>query len=193
MLKARKLKFLLNILLFFIITLFIFFLRITIGNSIVSLKTVVNIIFNTIFSGLNFFGSNFDENIIIIIKSIRIPLFFSSFIIGATLSVSGLVMQIILKNPLAEPYTLGISSGASFGCSFAIFLSSFLSFKSSFLLIKIIPAFAIFFGILAAIIIFLIAVKTKSYSSSSLIISGIIVNSFFTAGITILFYLLGQK
>lgn len=193
MLKARKSKFLINILLFIIITIFIFFLRVAIGNSIVPLKIIFNIIFNTNFSGSKFFGSNLDENIIIVIKSIRIPLFISSFIIGATLSASGLIMQIILKNPLAEPYTLGISSGASFGCSFAIFLSSLLSFKSRFLLIKIIPAFAIFFGILAAIIIFLIAVKTKSYSSSSLIISGIIVNSFFTAGITILFYLLGQK
>jgi len=200
MTKSKKLKFLFNIFAFILLTFIIFFLRLSFGNSIISLKNIINIIFNkTIFFNKTY--ENLDGTILTVIKSIRIPSFISSFIIGSVLSVSGLVMQIILKNPLAEPYTLGISSGASFGCSLAIFLSSFFSisantfFSSVFssTLLKMTPIFAIFFGIFAAILIFLIALKTKSYSSSSLIISGIIVNSFFTAAITILFYLLGQK
>ena len=194
MVKEKKFKFLFNIFIFILLTFFIFFFRLSFGNSIISPIKVLNIIFNKPFS-------NLDGSILTVIRSIRIPSFISSFIIGAVLSVSGLVMQVILKNPLAEPYTLGISSGASFGCSLAIFISSFFSISGkiffsegfSITLIKMIPLFAILFGILAALLIFSIALKTKSYSSSSLIISGIIVNSFFTAAITILFYLLGQK
>lgn len=175
--NGRKIKFILKIFLFILLTIFIFFIRIVIGNSIILPKDLINL--------------NSESSLAIVIKSIRIPSFVSSFTIGAVLAVSGLIMQIILKNPLAEPYTLGISAGASFGCSLAIFLSTFIFNAIS--LPKIMPLFAVFFGIFSAILIFLIAVKTKSYTSSSLIISGIIVNSFFTALITILFYLIGQK
>lgn len=183
-----------NIFLLIFFTFILFFLRLSFGNSFISPISVVK-------SLLHFDLTPNSEVLNTIINSIRMPSFISAFLIGATLSITGLVMQIILKNPLAEPYTLGISAGASFGCSLAIFLSSFFSFSSitlfsysfSGLVLKIIPIFAIFFGILSAILIFIIAIKTKSYSSSSLIISGIIVNSFFTALITILFFLLGQK
>lgn len=175
--NGRNIKFIFKIFLFIILTLFIFFIRIIIGNSIIPPKDILKLDSNS--------------SLTVVIKSIRIPSFVSSFTIGAVLAVSGLIMQIILKNPLAEPYTLGISAGASFGCSFAIFLSSFI--LRSISLSKVMSLFAVIFGILSAILIFLIAIKTRSYTSSSLIISGIIVNSFFTALITILFYLLGQK
>ncbi|HPC39247.1 MAG TPA: iron ABC transporter permease [Exilispira sp.] len=204
LIKFKNFRLLLNSLAFILLTFIIFLLRLSSGNSIIPLKQIIYI-FIGIFNDKNL-NLMIDPTILIVIKSIRIPSFISAFIIGAVLSVCGLVMQIILKNPLAEPYTLGISSGASFGCSLAIFLSSFFSSSLNFvndspilakntsiILLKATPLFSIFFGILAAILIFLIAIKTKAYSSSSLIISGIIVNSFFTAAITILFYLLGQK
>gem|GEM_PF-764092 len=177
--------FLIKVFLLILLTFFIFFFRLSLGNSIIPIKFIFNSFFKTS-------HQIEDSTFYTVIMSIRLPSFISSFIIGAVLAVSGLVMQLILKNPLAEPFTLGISAGASFGCSLAIFLSGIFS-SVSIILLKLIPFFAIFFGIFSAILIFLIAIKTKSYSSSSLIISGIIVNSFFTSFITILFYLLGQK
>ncbi len=181
-LKA-KYRFFINILLLLFISFIVFILKLSFGNAIISFKDILKILFSNQF---------YDSTFYTIIKNIRIPSFISAFSIGATLSVCGLVMQLILKNPLAEPYTLGISAGASFGCSLAVFLSGFIPSVSS-AITKITPIFAVFFGIFSAVLIFIIALKTKSYSSSSLIISGIIVNSFFTACITILFYLLGQK
>ena len=57
-----------------------------------------------------------------IIWSLRLPRAILAFIVGAALSVSGAVMQSVLKNPLASSYTLGVSSGASLGAGLVILL-----------------------------------------------------------------------
>ena len=183
--KRDKISFLISIILLVFFTILILFLRLSYGNSIISFNIILKVLFSK--------NSQIEnQTIYTVIKNIRLPSFISAFTIGSILAISGLVMQLILKNPLAEPYTLGISAGASFGCSLAIFLSGIVPYFSVTILM-LTPFFAVSFGIFSAILIFVIALKTKSYSSSSLIISGIIVNSFFTACITILFYLLGQK
>jgi len=63
-----------------------------------------------------------DENSTInkVITRIRLPRIFASVLTGAVLSVSGVVSQSLMRNPLASPFTLGISSSAAFGASFAI-------------------------------------------------------------------------
>ena len=55
-----------------------------------------------------------------IVWTLRIPRALGAFLIGATLAVCGAAMQSIMKNPLADPYTTGISSGAGFGAILAI-------------------------------------------------------------------------
>lgn len=56
----------------------------------------------------------------VFVWNLRLPRIFMGIVAGFGLGVAGCVMQAILKNPLASPYTLGISSGASFGASLAI-------------------------------------------------------------------------
>lgn len=53
---------------------------------------------------------------------IRLPRVLLALAVGMALSVCGVVMQAIVQNPLADPYVLGISSGASFGATLAIML-----------------------------------------------------------------------
>ena len=55
-----------------------------------------------------------------VVWRIRMPRVIVSSISGAVLAASGVIFQAVLKNPLAEPYTLGVSSGAAFGASCAI-------------------------------------------------------------------------
>jgi iron complex transport system permease protein len=57
-----------------------------------------------------------------VIWNIRLPRMITSVIAGAGLAVAGAVMQNILKNPLASPFTIGISQGAGFGAAFAIII-----------------------------------------------------------------------
>lgn len=63
-----------------------------------------------------------EPSIAIIIRQLRIPISLMAILIGISLGTSGSVMQTILENPLASPYTLGIGAGASFGATIAIFL-----------------------------------------------------------------------
>lgn len=57
-----------------------------------------------------------------VVWEVRLPRILTSAIVGAGLSISGVIFQGILLNPLAYPYTLGISAGAAFGASIALFL-----------------------------------------------------------------------
>lgn len=79
--------------------------------------------------GALFSAGHVDETIRVIILEFRLPKAITAVLTGLALSVSGLQMQTIFRNPLAGPYVLGISAGASLGVAlFALGFSSFLTF-----------------------------------------------------------------
>jgi iron complex transport system permease protein len=98
-----------------------------------------------------------------IIVSLRIPRIILALTVGASLSVSGVIFQSILKNPLADPFTIGVSSGAALGASIAIILHA-----DNFYI-----TVAAFLGsISTAYFVYLIS-RYKRFGSSYLILSGI--------------------
>ena len=113
-----------------------------------------------------------------IIWDIRIPRIVMALICGSALSVGGVGMQGVLRNPLVSPYTLGISSAAAFGASLAIV---FLSANA------IIPL--AFISSLAAVSFVLGLANIKGLKSESLILSGIAVMYVFSSGASLLQYL----
>lgn len=97
-------------------------------------------------------------------------------LVGAGLSVSGAVFQIILKNPLADPHIIGVSSAAAFGATIATLL------KLSFLWI---PLFA-FLGSLLTILILLMVMRfSKRGSSLHLLLTGVLLSFLFSAAVTL--------
>lgn len=93
-----------------IILLFILFiLDIFFGSVSIKAQDVINAIFSNT-------GSNLD----IIILKFRLPKAITALVVGVALSLSGLQMQTVFRNPMAGPYVLGISSGASLGVAFVI-------------------------------------------------------------------------
>ncbi len=132
-----------------------------------------------------------------VVFDVRLPRILTAAIVGAGLSVSGVVFQGILLNPLADPYTLGVSAGAAFGASIAILLNINL-FAVAVLSSCSVPLFA-FAGALVTLffVIFLAssksAVPRSGLSSSNLILSGIIVASILSAGISFLKYLADEQ
>ena len=56
-----------------------------------------------------------------IVREIRLPRTVAAFLVGGLLSLSGVIMQILLRNPLADPFILGVSGGAAVGALTAIF------------------------------------------------------------------------
>jgi len=94
--------------LLFLLVLF-FVLDILLGSVTIKISDILKIIFNHS-------GSNTET----IILKFRIPKAFTAMTVGIALSLSGLQMQTVFRNPLAGPYILGISSGASLGVAFVI-------------------------------------------------------------------------
>ncbi len=128
-----------------------------------------------------------------IIFNIRLPRVLSAVLAGTALSVSGTVMQSILKNPLGSPFTLGISNAAAFGAAFAILIlgaGSTQSHAGDAILINnpyLITISAFFWSLVSTAIILLMA-RFKDASPETMILTGIILGSLFIAGTTGLEY-----
>ncbi|MDF0591433.1 FecCD family ABC transporter permease [Candidatus Methanocrinis natronophilus] len=110
-----------------------------------------------------------------VVWNIRFPRIVGGILAGFGLGVCGCVMQAVLKNPLASPFTLGISSGAQFGIAVAAVLGISV-FGGPYLLI----GNAFLFALLCSAFIIGLA-SVKGASSETLILAGIAVNYFFTA------------
>ncbi len=117
----------------------------------------------------------------LILFSVRLPRIIFAGIVGASLSLGGVIFQAILRNPLADPYVLGISGGSALGAIIGILLGA-----SSFYLG--VPLLA-FVGALATVfLVFVVAGGTRGpLLDNSLLLSGVVVNAFFSAAI--LFFL----
>ena len=152
--------------------------------------TVVVFLFSLLIgsNGISFFDviksllGNTDENIIAIIKNIRLPRTVMACITGATLASSGCVFQAILKNPLADPFTLGISGGAAFGTVTA-FVSGLAAITSFF-----IPLCS-FAGVIFSVLIVYLLSMYKKFDSDAMILSGVIVSYVFSSAVMLMFLL----
>jgi len=112
-----------------------------------------------------------------IIYKIRLPRTLLASMVGASLAVSGTVFQAILSNPLADPYTLGISGGAAFGAALCIILGLGLFW---------LPISA-FLGALLCIVLVYVAAKNKRFSNTGLILAGVMLNFVFSSLVLFLF------
>jgi len=110
---------------------------------------------------------------------------------GAGLAVAGVVMQCILRNPLASPFTLGISSASAFGASFAIIFLGAGSSMTSIVSINnpyITTMCAFLFSLLATGAILLLT-KVTRVSAETMILAGIAISVMFSAGLSFMQYI----
>ena len=126
----------------------------------------------------------------VIIFDVRLPRIFSAALVGGGLALAGAVFQAILLNPLADPYTLGISSGAAFGASTA-FILSILGFSVPFGVS--VPLFAFVGAISTLAAVFYLASADNRLSSNTLILSGVIVAAILSAAIGFIKYLADEE
>lgn len=124
-----------------------------------------------------------------IIWDLRMPRIILAIIIGAMLSLSGVVFQGVLKNPLADPYILGVSSGAALGAAIAI-----LFFNQGLLVGKFtISLFAFIGGLLSLSFIFFIANTQLQQKSETIILAGVIAQSLGGAMLSFLIAISGDQ
>jgi iron complex transport system permease protein len=117
-----------------------------------------------------------------IVWDLRLPRVLMSIVAGMGLAAAGSVMQGVLKNPLASPFTLGISSAASFGASLAIILGAGIA-GGAWLVI----GNAFIFAIMSSLAIYALA-KYRGFSQETLILAGIAIMYLFSALTSLLQY-----
>jgi iron complex transport system permease protein len=135
-------------------------------------------------------GAEINSAFPFVIMDVRLPRILTAAIVGGGLAVAGAVFQAILLNPLADPYTLGVSSGAAFGASLALVLGIL---GITVPVLVSVPLFA-FLGAMATLAaVFALAAPDGRLSSNTLILSGVIVAAILSAGIGFIKYLADEQ
>ena len=157
-----------KILIIIILVFISIILSICIGNVFISPKEIISIFIYKIFSP-NLIDNKINADIIF---NIRLPRSILAFFVGASLSLTGVVMQSILRNPLASVYNLGISSGAGLGASLLIITG--INFNQYF-----ISTISTIFAFITIIFILFIAGRIDKYmNNNSIILAGIAISLF---------------
>lgn len=162
-----------------IVLLLLFILNISLGSVSIPIKDILNILFT---------NNATKESWQIIIINFRLPKAITAVLVGSGLSVAGLLMQTLFRNPLAGPFVLGISSGASLGVALLILGSSlfggyFLTNSFSNWSLPIASSLGAFFVLFAVII-----AANKIRNTMSILIIGLMFGSLTSAIISVLSY-----
>ncbi|MBU5453976.1 FecCD family ABC transporter permease [Caproiciproducens sp. MSJ-32] len=176
--KLYKRKFL--IIFTIILSFILIFIALSVGSSDIKISNIFSIILNKIInSNIN---NNIESKDISIIWNVRFPRVLLAFIVGAALSASGAVVQSILKNPLASPYTLGISSGASLGVGILVVSGMYIPILGN------LSMTVVGFGCSLLTIILVISFANMidgSLSNNTIILFGMVISLFLNAILTI--------
>ena len=151
----------------------------SIGSSNINLFDIFSIIGNKVLNIPLDYKITGQE--VAIIWELRFPRVLLAFLIGGALSVSGAAIQSILKNPLASPYTLGVSSGAGLGAALVIIFGFNISFLGDFTL----PIVGFIFGLLTVIIVISFSRRVDIFlSNNTIILAGMVFSLFLNAILT---------
>ncbi|MGE8033383.1 FecCD family ABC transporter permease [Lysinibacillus sp. NPDC093692] len=137
-----------------------------------------------------FWNKAADETAANILWKIRLPRVMLAGLVGASLAIAGAAFQGLLKNPLADPYTLGVSSGASVGAVMTIFFSVSLPVIGHFTL----PTFSMIGAILTMVAVMGFArIVDRLLKMETLILTGVIFSSFLGSLISLMIALSGEE
>jgi iron complex transport system permease protein len=149
---------------------------ILVGPAWLSVQDVISAIFSI---------RTVDPTVNTIVWTMRLPLALMAIAVGAALGIAGAEMQTVLDNPLASPYTLGVSAAAGFGAALAIVLGVGVA---PFLQMYLVPINAFFFALLTCILIYVIGKKRKA-TTEIMVLVGIALMFTFQALLSLLQYL----
>jgi len=164
-------------------------ISLSMGYIHIPMMDIVNILYGKISNNQHIL-ENTSATHLAVIFDVRLPRILTSAVVGAALAISGGLFQGILLNPLADPYTLGVSAGAAFGASIAILLNLSAAYVS-------VPAFAFTGACTTLFVVIFLSYSSKNpmsgLSSNNLILSGIIVAAILSAGISFLKFIANEQ
>ena len=129
------------------------------------------------------FADNVDAQIFFVA---RMPRVMAGAVVGATLASAGVVMQALLRNPLATPFTLGVSAGAALGAILVITFGTAVTLGA----LSAVPLASLTGALVASAIVYSLATRPgRAMSTSVLLLAGVTLNSFFSALILFVQYM----
>jgi iron complex transport system permease protein len=160
-------------------SLLILWAGISLGSSSIAfgdiIKTLLEKTFNVSFQT--------EERILAIVWNLRFPRAILAFLVGGALSLSGCVFQSVLKNPLASPYIIGVSSGASLGTGLIMLTGFMIPFIGNFTL----PLAGFIFGLAAVFLVIWFSSRIdKTMSNNTIILFGMVFSLFVNGVLTML-------
>ncbi|MBT2685610.1 iron ABC transporter permease [Bacillus sp. ISL-37] len=162
-------------------------LGISIGTVSIPVPAIIEIIGAEVF---RFQGQGIDSMHESIVMDIRLPRVLLAGLVGASLAIAGAAFQGLLRNPLADPYTLGISSGASIGAVITLFFGISLPLVGAFTL----PVLSILFAFATVLFVLFFARRVdRLLRVETIILTGIILSSFLGSFISLMIALSGEE
>lgn len=150
----------------------------SVGSSNINISETLGVFKYKLFGGE--IGS-IDEGTLSIIWDLRLPRVLLAFLVGGGLSASGAVVQSVLKNELASPYTLGVSSGAALGAGLIIIFGGMLPIIGNLTL----PLIGFLFGLITVFLVLMFASKAdKGLTNNTIILVGMVFSLFVSALLT---------
>lgn len=158
-------------------------LSIVVSVSMGSARLTLGTVWRILVSSLPFIGGSMARDWPVayeqIILQVRLPRIVLGLIVGAALATAGAGFQGVLRNPLADPFTLGVASGASVGAAFLILMNMQFVFGSGTL-----PVVAFLTGMATLCVVYILSRVDGGMRRETLILAGVIVSSFLGAAVS---------
>ena len=153
---------------------------VTLGSVYIEPELILRSILEWIKYGMD--GVTCDDSIRFIIFEVRLPRIILAVLTGSLLSMAGAVYQAIFQNPMADPYVIGISSGAAFGATTAIiFLPPMMLLGNS-----IVSLAAFLSAILTSILVYFISKTKRGVDTFSLLLTGVVISTVLSSFISLM-------
>src|SRR6266496_3758827 len=151
-------------------------ISVSFGSTSISIGTITQILLNG--TGLFHFTRQWDPSAELIVWQVRMPVVLGAALVGSALAVAGVLFQGMLRNPLADPFLIGTSSGAALGATIAFVLPFDTLYGSLF---SLTPLLAFAGAMLTVMLVYSIARTGGQTPVVTLLLAGVVINAVLVA------------
>ena len=164
----------------FVFAVVVFVACLGLGTQAISYTKIIAVIMDSVFG--RFLEQSTGDSTSVILLQVRMPRVVLAFFVGGSLAMVGVALQALLRNPLADPFVIGISSGAALGAAIALLFGLGVSVGN----ISALPICAFAGALLSLMIMYRISLAQYGFSVYTLLLAGVVLNAIFSAFIMFL-------